>query len=99
MQSITIGLVAAAVMMTVIVMVSHFRAWSRAPSGSGILPLHVAVISTAHLMFMGVAAVTVLDRLDQPLNLATISFGIASLLTLVALYIVGALQWRRARSL
>jgi hypothetical protein len=97
-QSITIGLVIAAVTMTAVVLGSHYQAWRRAPSGSGIIPLHVTVISTAHLIFMVLAAVAVVDRLGRPLNPFTVAFGAASVLTLAALYVVGAVQWRRIRA-
>lgn len=95
---LVIGLAAVTAGATVTVLRLHYQAWRRAPNGSGILPFHVAVISVAHLMFVVGSAVGVIDRLNaETLSWRTPLFGVASILTLVALYVIGGYERRRVQ--
>lgn len=76
----------------------HYRAWRRAPSTSGLIPLHVAVISAGQLCFLTGAAIGVLAAIDADRDPPPVRTGLyiaGCVLTLAALYIVGKVQ--RAR--
>ncbi len=77
------------------VMRLHYRAWRKFPSGSGIIPLHVFVISLAQLCLLLGAAIGILDSLENPLTYKTYLYVSGSVLTLVALFIIGSFQRRR----
>lgn len=98
-RSIAVSLAAVTAGATITVLRLHYRAWKATPSGSGIVPAHVAVISTAHLIFVVVSAVGIVERTggDMPLSWRTVAYGTASLLTLVALLLIGRFQRRRVQ--
>lgn len=73
----------------------HYRAWRAAPSGSGILPLHVFLISISQLCFLAGAAVGILDNLENPFTYKTFLYVAGSLVTLAALFIIGKFQHNR----
>lgn len=77
------------------VMRLHYRAWRLAPSGSGMLPLHVFLISAAQMSLLTGAAIGILDTLESPLSYKMYFYVLGCLLTLFALCVIGRLQHRR----
>ena len=72
----------------------HYRAWRAAP-GPGLLPLHVTMISAAQLCLLTGAALGILVDLEDPLSYRTFFYVLGSVLTLIALTIIGRFQRRK----
>lgn len=76
----------------------HYRAYRRAPSGSGIVPLHVAVVSAGQLCLMAGAAVGILTDIGNgvsPVAPKVALYMTGCVLTLAALGVIGRAQRRR----
>lgn len=73
----------------------HWRAWRKTPRPGGLVPAHVFLIATSHLIFVIGTAVAALN--SPALTWWFWLYAAANLLTLVALYIIGDYQRRRLR--
>lgn len=84
---------------TLVVFTLYVRAWRQAPSGSGIIPRHVACVSLGTLLLVvGVGwgiYQTVGD--DPTFNPRLVGYIVALLLILYAVVDIGGLQRRRLR--
>lgn len=98
------GLVAALAAMvsgsTLVVFVLYVRAWRQAPSGSGIIPRHVAAVSAGTLILVAGVGWGVYRTIgDAPtFNPRLIGYIVALLLILIAVVDIGGLQRRRLRN-
>lgn len=96
------GLVAGLTMMvsgsTLVVFGLYVRAWRQAPSGSGIIPRHVACVSLGTLLLVFGVGWGVYQTIGDPsFNPRLIGYIVALLLILVAVVDIGGLQRRRLR--
>lgn len=97
------GLVAGLAMMvsgsTMVVFGLYVRAWRQAPSGSGIIPRHVAFVSLGTLLLVAGVGWGIYQTIgdDPTFNPRLVSYFVALLLILVAVVDIGDLQRRRLR--
>ena len=79
------------------VMVLHFQAWRRTPKGDNrLMPIHVMAISVSHILYIILGTSAALRYHEaNPFNWRTMTFVVASLITLFALFLVGEYQRRR----
>lgn len=77
----------------------HYKAWRKSPSGTGILPLHVFMVSLAQLCFVIGAAVGILNDLANPLSYRFWLYIAGCIITLISLHIIGKFQRVRLANL
>lgn len=86
---------------TVTVGLLHLVAYLRLPRGEGLVPLHVALVSLYVLMTQGTLAWALIESFttQSPPSVAirVALFGLAALVLLAALIVVGRVQQRRLR--
>lgn len=73
----------------------HWRAWRAAPAGHGLVPLHVWLISTAHLCFVVGTATRLWQTLGESASWQIWLYMAGSAVTLAALWIIAKYQGRR----
>lgn len=84
------------VLMVLAIIPLHYR--KRKTAKQGLLPFHVMVISTAHLGYMWLSTLAVMDSFpSDPYGPRTIGYVVFSVLTIVALTIIGGFQMRRIK--
>lgn len=99
LRALVAGLAALTSGSTLVVFVLYVRAWRRSPSGSGIIPRHVASVALGTLILvvgLGWGVYTTIGT-EPDFNPRLIGYLVALILILVAVVDIGGLQRRRLR--
>ncbi len=94
---VAVGLGAALVGLSAVVVRFYFLARRLAPSPAGLLPSHVWKIGVSYLLFVAGAVTEVMLQLDDPLNWRLPYYGLAALIGLWALSDLLRYERRRVR--
>lgn len=100
LRALVAGLAAMVSGSTLVVFVLYVRAWRQAPSGSGIIPRHVASVALGTLILVVGLGWGVYQTIgdDPTFNPRLIGYIVALVLILVAVVDIGGLQRRRLRN-
>lgn len=90
-------LTATAVGLTATIIRRYSQVWRLVPTRAGLLPAHVALIASTHLIFMVSALLDMLRFLGDPMTWRVPVFSTASSLTCVALWIISEFSGRRVQ--
>jgi hypothetical protein len=77
----------------------HYRAWRALPGRAGLTPLHVLLVSLGVLLLQGTLAWALIEGFTRDITpvvaVRTALYGVASVIILAALFVVGGLQRRK----